>query len=74
MATGTPLGGICMKKDEPLPSIPGRECRSGISTPVTHYVVGEVKFRPSYSRVAIARRRATERRMAQSAGAAGSRQ
>jgi hypothetical protein len=32
-----------MKKDEPLPSIPGRECRSGISTPVTYRVVGEIK-------------------------------
>jgi hypothetical protein len=33
-----------MNKDEPLPSIPGHECRSGISTPVTHHVVGEVKY------------------------------
>jgi hypothetical protein len=31
-----------MKKDEPLPSIPDREWRSGVSTPVTHHVV-EVK-------------------------------
>jgi len=30
-----------MKKDEPLPSIPGRD--SGISTPVTYHVVGELK-------------------------------
>jgi hypothetical protein len=33
-----------MRRDKPLPSIPDRECRSGISTPVTHHVVGEVKY------------------------------
>jgi len=43
MAIGTLLDGTCMKKDEPLPSISDRECRSGISTPVTHRVVGEIK-------------------------------
>ena len=32
-----------MKSDKPLPSILDRECRSGISTPVTHHVVGEIK-------------------------------
>jgi hypothetical protein len=32
-----------MKSDKPLPSIPHDECRSGISTPVTHHVVGEIK-------------------------------
>src|SRR6516225_8599872 len=43
MAIGTPLGATCMKSDKPLPSIPGCECRSGISTPVTYHVVGEIK-------------------------------
>ena len=32
-----------MKSDKPLPSILDRECRSGISTPVTYHVVGELK-------------------------------
>jgi hypothetical protein len=32
-----------MKKDEPLPSIPRRECCFDISTPVTYRVVGEIK-------------------------------
>ena len=43
MANWNTAGRYLHEKDEPLPSIPGRECRSGISTPVTYHVVGELK-------------------------------